>query len=464
VRSLKKYASLALNVVGLLCLLAMIVTLSFQHNFRVDLTPARTYTLSPHSLSIIDRIKQPVKVTAFVRKEDPNNEFLSDLFWRMRLRQPKITTQIYDLNRNPAVARAYRADAYGSVIVECGPRRKSVSNIQEEILMAAILQVTRDYDKTLYVLTGHGEHDVADYDRNRGFTTFRTVLEQEQYHIKTLSLFGTDSIPEDAATIIIPGPRADLRPEEGQKLDQYLRAGGALLVMIDPENASALAAFLARYRVGIPAAVIAEPENRLAASELLTAKITDRSKDSAVTLALDSDPVFSLFGPVEALPGDTEDIDVVPLLTTSKSSWAIELHGGKIPDDLDFDDKRGDLHGPFPVGLSVAVRLAGAATDETQDQEQAPRAGRMIVYGDSDFGNNFFIDLLGNRDLLVNSVNWLALEDTLIGIRPDRKVAGKEQFFVSSRQNQMVFMLGVFVVPAIFLLLGTAVFMRRRMS
>ncbi len=235
--------------------------------------------------------------------------------------------------------------------------------------------------------------------------------------------------------------------------------------MIDPENASALAAFLGRYRVGIPAAVIAEPENRLAASELLTAKIPDRSKDSAVTLALDSDPVFSLFGAVEALPGDTEDIDVIPLLTTSKNSWAIELHGGKVPDDLDFDPKRGDLHGPFPVGLSVAVRLAGgAAADETQDQQQAPRAGRMIVYGDSDFGNNFFIDLLGNRDLLVNSVNWLALEDTLIGIRPDRKVAGKEQFFVSSRQNQMVFMLGVFVVPAIFLLLGTAVFVRRRMS
>ncbi len=204
-RSLKKFTGLALNVVGLLCLLAMIVTLSFQHNFRVDLTPARTYTLSPHSLSIIDRIKQPVKVTAFVRKEDPNNEFLSDLFWRMRLRQPKITTQIYDLNRNPAVARAYRADAYGSVIVECGPRRKSVSNIQEEVLMAAILQVTRDYDKTIYVLTGHGEHDVTDYDRNRGFTTFRTVLEQEQYHVKTLSLFGTDPIPRTLRRSSFPG-------------------------------------------------------------------------------------------------------------------------------------------------------------------------------------------------------------------------------------------------------------------
>jgi hypothetical protein len=459
VKSLDKYAGLLLNVLGLLCLLAIVVAISYQHNLRLDLTPAKMYTLSPHSLSIIDRIQQPVKITAFVRKEDPHNEFLSDLFWRIRLRQPKITTQIYDLNRNPAVARAYHADAYGSVIVDCGPRRKTFSNIQEEVLMATILQVTRDYEKTVYVLTGHGEHDMKDSDRNRGYTTFRTVLEQELYHVKPLSLFGADPVPQDAATIIVPGPRGDLRPEEAQKLDQYLRAGGALLMMVDPENASSVTPFFHRYRIDMPAAVIAEPENRLAASELLTAKISDRSKDSAVTLGLDADPVFSLFGPVEALPGDTEDIDVIPLLMTSKSSWAIPLRGGKVPDELDFDDKRGDRHGPFSVGLSVAVRIAGAA-----EPQQAHKAGRMIVYGDSDFANNFFIDLLGNRDLLVNSVNWLALEDTLIGVRPDRKVAGKEQFFVSSRQNYMVFMLGVIIEPAIFLLLGAAVFMRRRMS
>ena len=48
-----------------------------------------------------------------------------------------------------------------------------------------------------------------------------------------------------------------------------------------------------------------------------------------MTLGLDADPVFSLFGPVEALPGDNEDIDVIPLLMTSKSSWAIPLRGGE---------------------------------------------------------------------------------------------------------------------------------------
>ena len=96
--------------------------------------------------------------------------------------------------------------------------------------MAALLQVTRDYEKNVYMLTGHGEHDMTDSDRNKGYTTFHNVLEQEFYHVKPLSLFGHDEIPKDAATIIIAGPRRDMLPEEALKLDRYLRAGGSLLV------------------------------------------------------------------------------------------------------------------------------------------------------------------------------------------------------------------------------------------
>ena len=88
----------------------------------------------------------------------------------------------------------------------------------------------------------------------------------------------------------------------------------------------------------------------------------------------------------------------------------------------------------------------------------------MIVYGDSDFANNFFIELLGNRDLLVNSVNRLAIEEMLIGIRSERKASGREQFFVSSKQGYTAFILGVIAQPGLFLVIGAAIFLRRRLS
>jgi gliding motility-associatede transport system auxiliary component len=460
--ALKNYGALLLNSLGLLALFSMVVLISYRHNFRVDLTPGQIYTLSPHSERILDGVQRPVKILGFVRKEDPRNDLLTDMFWRIRLRQPKITTRVIDLDRNPALAASYHADAYGSVVVECGPRRKSFSNVQEEYLMAAILQVTRDYEKTVYVLTGHGEHDITDSDRNKGYSTFNNVLVQEFYHVKTLSLFGAQEIPDDAAAVMVLGPRRDLMPDEALKLDRYVQSGGSMLVLLDPGASPSMAAFLARYGIDLPAQIIGESGYQLAAGEPVTARIPWKSEQSSVTGTLESDPLFSLFGPIDMQPGDSERIDVLPLLGSSAKSWAISLHGHGLPDNLEFDAARGDRGGPFTVGVSVAVRIAEAKPVEAD--QSVRQAGRLIVYSDSDFASNQFIDMLANRDLIVNSVNWLALEDTLIGVRSPRKVAGTQQFFLSSRQNYTVFMLGVIILPATFLVLGTAVFLRRRLS
>ena len=460
--SLRNYGQLLLSALGLLACLAMILLISYRHNLRIDLTPGEVYTLSPHSRNILDGLQRPVKIIAFVRKEDPRTDFLNDLFWRIGLRQPKVSSRIVDLNRNPALARAYHADSYGSVVVESGVRRKTLSNVREEYLMAGILQVTRDYEKTVYVLTGHGERDVADADRNKGFSTFRNVLEQEFYHVKALSLFGGQEIPKDAAAVIVPGPRRDLLAEEVLKLERYISAGGSLLVLLDPGESPSMAAFLHRYRIDPVPQIIGESDYQLAAGEAITARLPGKSRESNITSVLDSDPLFSLFGPIDIQPGDSQQIDVLPLLNSSGKSWAIPLHGKELPENLQFDAKRGDRRGPFPVGVSLAIRVADAQPVEAD--QAVHKAGRIIVYGDSDFASNQFIDMLGNRDLLVNSVNWLALEDTLIGVRSERRLAGKEQFYLSSRQNSMVFMLGVVVLPVIFLGLGTGVFVRRRMS
>lgn len=461
--SLRNYGLLLLNFLGFLGLLSILHAISYNHNLRFDLTPSQVFTMSQHSLNILDGIQKPVKILAFVRKEDPRNTFLTDLFWRMQLRQPKITSRVVDINRNPSLARAYKADSYGSVIVECGPRRKVFNNVREEYLMAAILQVTRDVEKTVYVFSGHGEHDFDDSDRNQGYSTFRVVLQQEFYQVKPLSLFGDQQIPNDAAVIIIPGPRRDIGADEFLKLERYLRQGGSLLIMVDPGSNPSMVAFLQRYHIDLPSQIVADGDFRLAASEPISARIPGKSRDSTVTSILDTDPVFSLFGPIDFKAAPDEDVDIFPLLTTSKNSWAIPVKtNAPIPDDLDFEEKRGDRHGPFVVGATLAVRLTEAA--QVKPDETVKKAGRVIVFADSDFANNQFIDLLGNRDLLVNSVNWLAIEDALIGVRPDRKQMGKEQFFVSSRQNQAVLTLGVIVLPSVFLVLGLAVFVRRRMT
>ncbi len=476
--ALKNYGHLALNVLGLLALLSMAEVILYRHVWRLDLTPEKQYTLSSHTARVLENLEQDVKLTAFVRseREDPRYAYLTDLFWRINVLQPRVTGRVVDINRNPSLAAQYHADAYGAVVVESGPRKKMFSNIREDILTSAVLQVTRNYEKNVYVLSGHGEARLDNTDRKNGYSTMKNVLQQEFYHVKTLTLFGDSTIPDDAATIIIAGPKQDLLPEELLKLDTYLRKGGSLLVMLDPGGSPSLGSFLARYRVGLPDRVVADAEARLASSEPLTMKIPGKAKESVVTQIMESDPVFSFARPLEALPGkgEEDDPDLLPLLTTSNDSWSMGVARGQVPEDVRYSEARGDRRGPFLLGLQIAVRLApeangpqpGNVVPEGEEGEEggAPRAGRMIVYGDADFADNFFIDLLGNRDLLVNSVNWLALEDTLIGVRSERKKSGTEQFYLSGKQNYWIFMAGVVIQPGIFLLLGAAAFLRRRMT
>jgi ABC-type uncharacterized transport system involved in gliding motility auxiliary subunit len=84
------------------------------------------------------------------------------------------------------------------------------------------------------------------------------------------------------------------------------------------------------------------------------------------------------------------------------------------------------------------------------------------VYGNAQFANNFFIEFLGNKDLFLNSVDWLAHEPQAISHRPRRQALGLQQFFVSSEQGNAAFWGTVVVEPAVFLLVGVALAIRRR--
>ena len=88
----------------------------------------------------------------------------------------------------------------------------------------------------------------------------------------------------------------------------------------------------------------------------------------------------------------------------------------------------------------------------------------MIVLGDSDFATNGVIDYLGNKDLLVNSVNWLARDESLLaGARRRSKEVGREQFFVTETQGALAFWLATVVQPAVFFAAGDrSSFVRRR--
>ena len=90
------------------------------------------------------------------------------------------------------------------------------------------------------------------------------------------------------------------------------------------------------------------------------------------------------------------------------------------------------------------------------------KLGRIVVFGDVDMANNALIEQGGNKDLLVNAINWLAEDIDQMAARPEKQVPGVNQLFLSAEQGNRVFWTSTVILPSTFLVLGVGIFLWRR--
>lgn len=456
----QQWALVLTATLGLAAALFMVQVVLAHYTWRVDLTPEKRFTLSEHARKVLKGLDRDVHVIAFLRSDDARNAEIEDLLTRVRNESPHVQYSAVDVNRSPAVAREYGVDNYGSLVVESGGRRKDFANPREDLLVEAILQVTHPTRKVVYFLTGHGEQDIESGDRQRGYSGARNALQREFYEVRPLHLLGDETVPPDATVVVIAGPRKDLLTAELVKLGDYVKRGGGLLVMLDPQTAPSLVAFLDRYGIKVGDDVVVDPENRLFAGDYLTMIVPGLSERHPVSSGLKSPPLFSQARSVRFAGSQDPNIKGIDFLQSASSGWRTtntEVLRSGVASFVDGHDQAG----PVSVGVSVLVN------NRSQGEPAGPGVAgvtRMIVLGDSDFANNFFIEYLSDKDLLVDAVNWLAGQEELVGARPQLRQPGVNQFFVSARQGRLAFILGTIVEPALFLLVGAAIFLRRRWS
>ena len=74
--------------------------------------------------------------------------------------------------------------------------------------------------------------------------------------------------------------------------------------------------------------------------------------------------------------------------------------------------------------------------------------------------SNRWLGISGNRDLFLNTVNWLAQQENLISIRAkdpeDRRIT------LSADQDRRIFWITIFIIPGLILLMGIQAWWRRR--
>jgi ABC-type uncharacterized transport system involved in gliding motility auxiliary subunit len=420
--------------------------------WRFDLTPERRYTLSPRAHEVLRTLEVDVRALAFLRSGDPRNVAIRDLLAQVAAATPQVHVEMVDLNRSPALAREY--DVYGvGIVLEAAGRRRLVSNPREDSLLAGVLAVTRPVPRVLAWVVGHGEGDLESAERRSGFARLRRLLGEEQYEVRPTTL-GTRGVPDKADAVVIAGPQEDFLPEELAVLNRYLQRPGRAVVLLDPLKAPALARFLSRYAVTLDDEIVLDPSGRIYGGEWLTMRLVTGERTHAIVAPLAALPLFSRARPVRPGGDGTGNVVVEPFVFTSRESWSTPDTRALFQGTAAFVDGR-DRRGPVSVG--VAVTFPGL-----REPGMAPRHGRLVVFGDSEFANNFFIDYLGNKDLVLNTMAWVSEDDQGMTHRPERAIPGVNQFYVTDEQGDRIFWQTVVLQPGLFLVVGLALVLWRR--
>ena len=449
--NLRNILKLVIGSIGFLGMLVALQAVLSQFNQRIDLTLQKKFTLSSRTQRVISNLTQDVQATAFIHPDRPENYFLDDMLSRMKSLSPHFSYTIVDMNRSPAVARQYDARQYGTIFFESeGRRRKSSLNAGENDTVAALLYVVRKKEKIVYFLTGHGEGDLSDPQPEDGYTKLRGALADEFYTAKTLSLADTGRVPEDAKIVVLLGPKASLLPFELDALDAYLKRGGAVFVLIEPNGSPTLVDFLEKRGISLPPFIAVDPSKRIYAGELVTFRASRTSITHDMIKSVNAPPIFSFARVIEVRQNLEKGITAAPILATSGSGWGTAEQEIAPGEYIAFVQGR-DMSGPVSVAGEVFL-----------SNGEGENPGRILVFGDVDLINNSLLEQGGNRDLFVNAANWLAEDEWQIGQRQAKQAPGVKQFFLGAEDGQRILIVSTVVMPSSFLLLGIGIFVWRR--
>ncbi|MBF0169723.1 MAG: GldG family protein [Nitrospinae bacterium] len=458
-RKSSRYAANMVVMVGVFFTVVVLMSvLGERHKSRVDLTREGRFTLSSQTVKTLAALEDPVHAIAFYRSEAgtvhaKQRQEAQDLLEEYASLSPKFTFQFVDPDRNPGLASKYGVSEYRIILFMSGGRSVKIGNEREETFTNKLIKLVQEKQKSVYFVVGHGENDLSSTGKN-GYRVARDALMQENYLIKELPLLQVPEVPSDAAVVVISSPEADLTKPELDKLDRYYTGGGALLAQIDPGHPPAFKTWLEQYGFRLQDDVIIDQQSQVYGSNHLTPVVYAYHAKHPLTEGF---TLLSYFPIANSVYIDEDPAKGrYQLALTGPNSWTevdrTQLESGQ----AEYNEDR-ERRGPVPV---MAVTTTTAVSEAMDASAEERRYGKFLLVGDSDFANNTNINLAGNGDLFLNTVNWLSDEADLIAVRAKKR--GETPVVLTASQGRAIFWIPVVLVPSAVLISGVGIYSRRR--
>lgn len=458
---------IVLKVTMSVLLFAMISYLSLRHYRTFDFTASNLYSLTYKTENILKAVEKDIVIKVFFQEVHMIYDDLRSVLDLYSQASDHITIEYIDPDKDMAkfkqISAKYKIDTMATLIVESGDSLKyltesdlaqispgdvsgkQVSYISglkiESSVSAAILNVMTAKRKKVYFTKGHGEKDITDTEQE-GLATLAKRIAQDNYDVVSLSA-GGDAIPADCDVLFIAGPSTDFTDDELSAISVFISQGGSLFVAIDPLMQTNLNLFLKDYGISVGKNIVVDPAKRVSGRSAANVYI-DVYGEHIITKMLNNVAVlFYLVSSVDVSPDvDLNNLKVTPLLFTSEHGWGeTDTANNKFSKDENVD-------------------IVGSVSVAAVCEEKKLNGYKLALFGDSDFMAEGNISAVGNSDIVLNTVNWLTDNESLIAAT----VKPKEQVFLTltAKDLSKIFFMVLVFIPFVFFVAGVVVWFARR--
>jgi ABC-type uncharacterized transport system involved in gliding motility auxiliary subunit len=509
-RSTQAGTNALVATIAVLAILGLINFLGTRYNLRADLTETQLFTLAPQSRELVNTLAQPVTVWIFDISQNPQDR---ELLENYRRQSSRFKFEYIDPQARPGLAEKFGVKDYGEVYLESQDKRQLVQvvnqneRLSEVRLTSRLQQITTANSAKVYFLQGHGEHQLTAVQN--GMSQAVQGLTDKNFTTSPLNLVEQSKVPDDAAAVVVAGPKRPLFDGEVKALQDYLNRGGNLLLMIDPSTDPKLDNLLKEWGVRLDNRLAVDVSGGGAGLGPAVPLITEYGQHPITKDFGNGISFYRLARPVETTP--VAGIESTPLLRTKPypNSWAeSDLQSEKLEFNADKDQK-----GPLTLGVALTKKLSAqsatqpsptpsplpsptttsqatpntspsptpsptttsqasatpsplptptTSTPQTEKQAKKPATeSRLVVIGNSDFATDSLFQQQLNGDVFLNSVTWLSQQDQQpLSIRP--KEAKNRRLNITTAQANLLTLSSLLLLPLIGLVGATVLWWKRR--
>jgi gliding motility-associatede transport system auxiliary component len=488
----------AAGVIGAIVLTLLVNILSARHYDRWDFTTAKLYTLSPATLTTLHGLEQNVEVEVLLSSSDPLQRSVKNLLDAYGSETTRLDVRFVDPDRHPAefvaVQQKYgivagrtedgRVVTDAAIVMASRGRHWFITaddmvdfsevdegrtkSKLEQSMTEGIRSVLGGTRRKICFTYGHGEFSLDD-NSEQGLGELRDRLLKNNYEPVTVN--STSGDPKEAYegcdAVVVTGPGLPFTKPEADVIAERMRAGMSGLFMLNPmldadrkaQLDTGLESVAKMFGIGIVNDYVFELDNDARVPRGTGEVFFPTLEPHATTDGLVG-PSLAIAGlrivAVRARSFDAVPAEVQPttIMKTSDQAFGMKDFYRWVETGGEPTKGRDDRSGPLAIGMAAELPKAEGAEQH---------GARLVVLGTANpaLGQNWRdMALRGNAVLTGNILSWIASKPPIVDI-PAKVTPAATLRITEGSLNEIVRYVLVFM-PAAALLLGVAVYLRRR--